>query len=93
MEAVIIKLEAKEKPEGKNPRQLRADGLLPVSIYGKDVNINAAIDTHEFKVAYSKSKEAKFEITYAKKKYSAVAKNVQINNATAEIQSVEFAIV
>lgn len=93
MEAVIVKLEAKDRAEGKNPRQLRAEGLLPVTVYGKDVNINATVSTHEFKLAYAKNKDAQYEIAYGKKTYTTVAKNVQLNYATNEIQSVEFAIV
>jgi len=92
MEAVIVKLEAKDREEGKNPRQLRAMGLLPVSVYGKDVNLNVVVDTHAFKLAYQKNKDTKFEIVYGKKSYSTVTKNVQINYATSEIQSAEFAI-
>jgi len=90
MEATIVKLEAKKREEGKNPRQLRSEGLLPVTIYGKDLNINAVIDTHEFKLAYKKDKSAKFEISFDGKKYLTEAKNVQVNYATSEFQSVEF---
>ncbi len=92
MEACIVKLEAKDRIEGKNPRQLRALGLLPVTVYGKDVNITAVVGSHEFKLAYSKNKEAKYEISYNGKTYTTVAKNVQVNYATSEIQSVEFAV-
>ncbi len=91
--ADTVKLEGQTKPEGKNPRQLRGMGLLPVSIYGKDTNLNIALDTHAFKLAWAKDKETKFEITYNKKTYSTVTKNVQINYATSEIQSVELQIV
>ena len=93
MEAVIVKLEANDREEGKNPRQLRAMGFLPVTIYGKDVNLNVQVNSHEFKLAYAKNKETKFEIAYKGKSYSTVTKNVQINYATSEVQSVEFAIV
>lgn len=93
MEDCLVKLEAKDREEGKNPRQLRSEGLLPVTVYGKDVNVNAVINTHEFKLAYAKNKNAKYEIAYNKKSYSVVAKNVQINYATNEIQSAEFAVV
>ena len=93
MEAVIVKLEAKEREEGKNPRQLRAEGFLPVSVYGKDLNLNLVINTHEFKLAYGKNKETSFEIVVGKKAYKTVTKNVQLNYATSEIQSVEFAVV
>lgn len=92
MEATIVKIEAKDKIEGKNPRQLRAMGLLPVSVYGKDVNLNVVVDTHAFKIAYNKNKETQFEIEYKGKKYLTVTKNVQINYATSEVQSAEFAI-
>lgn len=92
MEATIVKLEAKEREQGKNPRQLREMGLLPVTIYGKDVNLNVQVNTHEFKLAYNKDKNTKFEFVFGGKTYSTVTKNVQINYATSEIQSAEFAI-
>ena len=92
MEAVIVKIEAKDRTEGKNPRQLRAEGLLPITVYGKDVNLNIAVDMHDFKIAYQKNKDTQFEISYAKKSYKTTTKNVQINYATNEIQSAEFAI-
>ena len=91
-EAVIVKLEAKDRIEGKNPRQLRAMGLLPVTVYGKDINLNVTVDAHEFKLAYQKNKETQFEFSYGSKKYLTVTKNVQINYANAEIQSAEFAV-
>ncbi len=93
MESVIVKLEAKDREEGKNPRQLRKEGLLPVTLYSKDVNLNVVVNTHEFKIAYQKNKETNFEFSYNKKKYSTVTKNVQLNYATSEILSAEFAIV
>lgn len=90
METVIVKLEAKDRTEGKNPRQLRSEGLLPITIYGKDLNLNVVINTHEFKLAYGKNKNAKFEFSYNGKTYLTETKNVQINYATSEIQSAEF---
>ncbi len=90
MEACIVKLEAKKREEGKNPRQLRSMGLLPVTIYGKDLNLNVAVNTHEFKLAYAKDKNTKFEISYEGKTYLTETKNVQVNYATSEIQSAEF---
>ncbi len=91
-EAVIVKLEAKDRVEGKNPRQLRAMGLLPVTVYGKDINLNVTVDAHEFKLAYQKNKETQFEFSYGSKNYLTVTKNVQVNYANAEIQSAEFAV-
>ena len=91
-EALIVKLAADNRLEGKNPRQLRMSGFLPVTIYGKDVNLNLQVNAHEFKLAYAKNKDTQFEISYNKKSYSTVTKNVQINYATGEIQSVEFAL-
>lgn len=90
MEACIVKLEATKREEGKNPRQLRAIGLLPVTVYGKDLNLNVAVNAREFKLAYNKDKNAKFEISFEGKTYLTETKNVQVNYATNEIQSVEF---
>ncbi len=89
-EAVIVKLEAKKREENKNPRQLRSMGLLPVTVYGKELNLNLVVDTHAFKLAYNKDKNTKFEISYDGKTYLTTTKNVQVNYATSEIQSAEF---
>ncbi len=88
-----VKLEAKDREQGLNPRQLRQKGLLPVTVYGKDLSLNIVLDTHAFKIAYAKDKETSFEIDYNNKTYSTVTKNVQINYATSEIMSAEFAVV
>ncbi len=92
-EAVIVKLEATERTEGKNPRQIRQAGFLPVTLYSKDVNLNLQVNTHEFKLQYQKNKDAKYEISFGKNKYNAEIKNVQVNFATDEYQSVEFQVV
>lgn len=92
MEATIVKLEANKRDENKNPRQLRAEGFLPVTIYGKDVNLNAQVSMREFKLAYARNKQTQFDFVLDGKTYSTITKNVQINAATTEIQSAEFAI-
>ena len=47
------KLKIEERAEGKNPRQLRSMGYIPVSVYGKGIEAKSGqVNTHEFEMAY-----------------------------------------
>ena len=92
--ADIIKLTAEKRNEGKNPRQLRAEGLLPATVYGKGKeSMSIQLNSKEFTQAYKKNSEATFELSIDKKAYKTVAQAVQENYATNTIQSVEFKLV
>lgn len=90
----VIKLNAEKRNEDKNPRQLRAEGLLPATVYGKGVeSISIQVPTKDFTLAYRDNASATFELTIDKKSYKTVAQSVQKNYATNETQSVEFKLV
>ena len=92
--ADVIKLTAEKRNEEKNPRQLRAEGLLPATVYGKgQENMSIQLNTQDFTQAYKKNADATFELTINKKTYKTVAQAVQKNYATNEAQSVEFKLV
>lgn len=90
----VIKLNAEKRSEDKNPRQLRSEGILPATLYGKGMDsISIQLNSKDFTQAYKKNAEATFELTIDKKSYKTVAQAVQKNYATNETQSVEFKII
>lgn len=92
--ADVIKLTAEKRSEDKNPRQLRAEGLIPATVYGKGVDsMSIQLNTKDFTLAYRNNADATFELSIDKKSYKTVAQAVQKNYATNETQSVEFKLV
>ena len=85
------KLNVVEREVGKNPRQIRAMGFIPVSIYskGKDAK-NAQVNAHEFEMAYKSNKEGEWELSLGKEKISAKIAELQANYATSEFLNIEF---
>ena len=88
------KLKVELREEGKNPRQLRATGNLPGSLYGKNMDAkNIQINTHEFELAYRNNKDGEWELSLGKEKFNAKIQELQINYATNEYLNVEFAVI
>lgn len=91
MTETIIKFDVEKKDESLNPRQLRAEGKLPATIYGKGVeSISVQIDAHSFGIAYRDNKDATYELKLDDKTYNVVVQNVQKNYATNDLLNVEF---
>ena len=89
-----IIFEVEKKDESLNPRQLRATGKLPATIYGKGVDsVSVQLDAHSFINTYKKNKESVYELSFAGKKYNTVVQNVQKNYATNQELNVEFKLV
>ena len=85
------KLNIKERENGKNPRQIRSMGFIPVSIYGKGIEAkNAQVDAHEFEMAYRSNKEGQWDLSFGKEKYTAKIQELQTNYATNEYLNIEF---
>ena len=85
------KLKIQEREEGKNPRQIRSEGFIPVSIYGKGIEAkNAQVNAHEFEMAYKKNKDGQWELSLGKEKFSATIQELQENYATSEFLNIEF---
>jgi len=94
MTQTIIKFEAEQKDENKNPRQLRASGKLPATIYGKGMDsVSIQVYAHAFMNIYKNNKEAVYELSLAGKKYNAVVQNIQKNYATNQELNIEFKLV
>lgn len=88
------KLKIENRTPDKNPRQIRSEGMLPGSIYGKGMDAkNIQLNTHEFELAYRDNKEGTWELTLGKEKFNAKIQELQVNYATNEYLNVEFAVV
>ncbi len=85
------KLNIQEREEGKNPRQIRSMGFIPVSIYGKGMDSkNMQVNAHEFELAYRSNKEGNWELALGKEKINAKIQEIQENYATSEFLNIEF---
>lgn len=93
-EATIIKFDVEKKDETINPRQLRATGKLPATIYGKGVeSTSVQLDAHSFAIVYRDNKEATYELNLDGKTFKAVIQAVQMNYSTNQQLNVEFKLV
>lgn len=88
------KLKIENRTPDKNPRQIRSEGMLPGSLYGKGMEPkNIQLNAHEFELAYRDNKDANWELSLGKEKFSATIKELQVNYATNEYLNVEFSLV
>ena len=88
------KLTISNREADKNPRQIRANGFLPGSIYGKGIEaISIQVNTHDFEMAYKNNQEGTWELTLGKEKYNAKIQELQMNFSTNELLNVEFAVI
>lgn len=89
-----ISIEVEEKDANLNPRQLRASGKLPATIYGKGMeSLSIQVDAHNFIHTYKNNKDATYELSLKNKKYNTIVQNVQKNYATNEELNVEFKVI
>jgi len=88
-----IKLDIQQRDNSKNPRQLRNDGFLPATVYGKGVDSTSVqLNKQEFLNAYNKDKEADFELKLDSKTIKAEIAQIQYHYASGQIQNIEFKI-
>lgn len=91
MEQTIVKINADVREADKNPRQLRAAGLLPATVYGKGMESKSIqINAHEFNMAYKGAPEAVYEIFVGKEKFKTTVQEAQIQYSNNTILNVEF---
>ncbi len=89
-----IKLNIEKRNEEKNPRELRSEGLLTGTVYGKGMeSVSIQMNEREFVNIYKNNKDATFEFEVGGKKYSAVVVTVQKNYRTNDNLNVEFKVV
>lgn len=88
------KLKIENRTADKNPRQIRAMGFVPASIYGKGMEAkNVQINTHDFEMAYKVSHADTWELSLGSEKFNVKIQELQKNYATNEILNIEFALV
>ncbi len=91
---MAITIEAQKRDEAKNPRQLRCEGYLPATIYGKGKDsVSIQIDRRNFVNTYKNNKDAIYEIVVGKDKYNASVQNFQIEAGTQTPMNIEFKLV
>ena len=89
-----VKLTVSNREENKNPRQIRTEGFLTGSIYGKGMDAKSIqLNTHEFELLYKNNKEATWELNLEGKSYTAKIQELQVNYATGQLLNVEFATI
>jgi len=89
-----LNVETQARPEGANPRQIRATGALPITVYGKSLESQSLqIDAHSFRLQYRNNPDATFELNIDGKKVSAVVQNLQVDYVADKYLNVEFKVV
>ena len=93
-DATIIKLTAQLREADKNPRQLRASGFIPATVYGKGVDSkNIQVDAHDFELTTRGNLEATYELSIGKEKFNVVIQEIQKNYSINQVLNIEFKIV
>lgn len=93
-EATIIKLNATERDADKNPRQLRAAGFIPATIYGKgEQSRNVQVNAHEFEMASRSNLDATFALSIGNETKNVVIQELQKNYSINQVLNIEFKIV
>lgn len=88
------KLKIENRDSDKNPRQIRANGFIPGSIYGKGIEAkNIQVNAHDFEMLYKNNQDATWELALEKEKFTAKIQELQVNYATNEFLNVEFATI
>lgn len=84
-------LTVEKRDFSRNPRQLRAEGKVPATVYGHNFDsISIQLDLKTFIGAYKGDKTAILELKCDSNSYSTLVKNVQSNATTDEIYNIEF---
>ena len=84
-------INAKKRDTSLNPRQVRAEGLVPATIYGSGMDsVSIQLNAKEFILAYRKDKNAIFELKVDKETYKAIVKKVQAESISDKVLNIEF---
>lgn len=91
---MAVEIKAEKRAEDKNPRQVRAEGNLPATVYGKGMDsLSVQVNTKEFLTVYGKDKDADFDLKLGSKSMNVKVKDVQTNYRTGESLNVQFVVV
>lgn len=89
-----LKLKAELRNKDLNPRQLRAEGFLPATIYGKGTeSISIQLPEKDFYLMYRDNQGSNFMIDVDGKNFEVSVQDVQKNYSTNQLLNVEFKIV
>ena len=93
--AVAVKLNIQKRDTSKNPRQLRAEGFITGTVYGKGIeSISVQLNAADFVNTYKKAAEdATFEVSVDGKNYTVRIAKIQKDYSVNEILNIEFAVV
>ena len=92
--AVAVKLDIQKRDTSKNPRQLRAEGFVTGTVYGKGIeSISVQLNTADFVNTYKKAADSNFEISIDGKNYTVRIAKIQKDYSVNEILNIEFAVV
>ena len=81
-------IEAQERDTSRNPRQLRADGLIPATVYGKNVEAKSVqVPSHIFTQAFLKGNKD-YELQGLG--LTVKAHQIQIHPVSRHILNIEF---
>ncbi len=84
-------LELEKRDYSKNPRQLRADGSIPVTIYGKGVeSVSAQVNARVFARFYKKNKDAAVELKLEDQSIKGFVKKAQKEIIGDNFLNIEF---
>ena len=87
----VVELQAEERNTDLNPRQVRAEGKIPATIYGKgQESVSVQVDRREFVQLYKNNKDAVYNVKAGKKSYKAIVQNFQIEASTRNELNIEF---
>lgn len=90
----MLTLNVEKRDENKNARQLREEGILPATIYGKGMtSVSVQLNCKDFILNYKKDPKASFKLVLGKDSYKAQVANLQQNYSTMENLNVEFKVV
>ncbi|NLF83865.1 MAG: 50S ribosomal protein L25 [Candidatus Gastranaerophilales bacterium] len=84
-------LTAEKRNNSQTPNQLRSNGKVPATVYGKGMeSISIEVDNKDFATKYKKDKNAIFKLTIGKEALDSIVKKVQYSNVKQDILHVEF---
>lgn len=84
-------LTAQKRDESLNPRELRREGKVPATLYGKGMeSLSLELNAKEFYTTYKKDKNAIFSLKIDKEDFDSVVKKVQMKSMKNDILNVEF---
>ncbi len=91
---MAVEINAEKRNENANPRQVRAEGKLTATVYGKGKDsVSLELNAKEFLTAYSKNNEETFDLKVDKKSMNVKVKDVQKNYRTGECLNIQFVLV